>query len=196
MYLNDTKNDQWIMEHVYPEKEGGFFIEAGALDGHRNSCTYKLETELDWDGLLIEANTNFIEALKRNRNCMIAHACLGEQGGDNVHYIEPHNSGLGGIKKTIRHPKKATGKRVTKTTVTLESVLRKYHVPKTIHYLALDTEGSEFSILKYFPFDDWDIRAVSIESDDCGELMDAWGYGEVVNPFNPSTHERYYMKCS
>ena len=46
----------------------GFFIEAGANNGIWQSNTLYLETELGWNGLLIEPNKQKFEECKRNRS--------------------------------------------------------------------------------------------------------------------------------
>ena len=53
-YNDDTFNDRWVIEDVFPGKRRGFFIEAGAVMGKWGSSTYLLETELDWPGILVE----------------------------------------------------------------------------------------------------------------------------------------------
>ena len=42
-------------------------------------------------------------------------------------------------------------------------MLNKYSAPKRIDYLSIDTEGSEYEIIKNFDFDAWDIQAITIE---------------------------------
>jgi hypothetical protein len=47
--------------------------------------------------------------------------------------------------------------------VVLSDVLDKYGAPSIIDYLSLDTEGSEFRILKAFPFDRYAFRVMTVE---------------------------------
>ena len=42
-------------------------------------------------------------------------------------------------------------------------LLEKYNAPKTIDYLSIDTEGSEYEILSVFDFDAFDIRVITCE---------------------------------
>ena len=47
--------------------------------------------------------------------------------------------------------------------MSLHDFLTANKAPRTIDYLSIDTEGSEFSILETFPFDKWDIQVISVE---------------------------------
>ncbi|NJM48292.1 MAG: FkbM family methyltransferase, partial [Alkalinema sp. RU_4_3] len=62
-YHNETRNDRWIVEYMFPGKRSGYFIEAGATNGISGSSCYVLETELDWRGLCIEPNPEFFANL-------------------------------------------------------------------------------------------------------------------------------------
>ena len=48
--------------------------------------------------------------------------------------------------------------------MTLEMLLKKYNAPKVINYISIDTEGSEFDIIKKFNFNLYDIKFVTIET--------------------------------
>lgn len=49
------------------------------------------------------------------------------------------------------------------TTKTLEDLLMEANAPQNIHYLSLDTEGSEYEILRVFPFDKWNFGCITVE---------------------------------
>ena len=44
-----------------------------------------------------------------------------------------------------------------------DTMLNKYNVPNTIDYMSIDIEGHEFIALKDFPFDNYIVRAMTIE---------------------------------
>lgn len=48
-------------------------------------------------------------------------------------------------------------------TVTLNDLLLEHNAPKVINYMSIDTEGSEYDILKFFPFDRWVVEVLTIE---------------------------------
>ena len=53
-----------------------------------------------------------------------------------------------------------TAKKIART---LRSVLRECEAPPVIDYWSLDTEGSELTLLKSFPFEDYSFRVISVE---------------------------------
>lgn len=58
-------------------KKNGTFIECGAFDGEWISNTLGLEKNLDWSGVLIEADpNNFKNMLAKNRKAWMVPACL------------------------------------------------------------------------------------------------------------------------
>jgi hypothetical protein len=76
-------------------------------------------------------------------------------------------------------------------------LLQRYRYRKNIDYLALDTEGSEFEILKAWPWDDYVVGLISIETaeeevDEISEYLKTKKYTRVVNPFCPHSYETHY----
>ena len=58
-------------------QKGGFFIEAGALDGERSSNTYYLEAIYGWTGLLVEMDPYyFIQILGKSRHAYSINSCI------------------------------------------------------------------------------------------------------------------------
>jgi FkbM family methyltransferase len=55
------------------------------------------------------------------------------------------------------------GKSYTVKTISLEDLLEKYQAPKEIDYLSIDTEGSEYAILRDFDFDKYRIKVITCE---------------------------------
>lgn len=44
-YYNETNNNRWIAEYVFPGKQNGYFLEIGAANGKAASSCYVLEQE-------------------------------------------------------------------------------------------------------------------------------------------------------
>ena len=150
-------------------KRDGFFIEFGATDGIVLSNTYLLEKYFGWKGLCAEPNPTFFERLKVNRKCLTSNRCIAERSGDEVEFIFADE--YGGIADYADHDSHSQKREAyetlsgttTLTTISLEDFLLEHNAPSTIEYLSIDTEGSEFDILKSFPFDRWDIRLITVE---------------------------------
>ena len=61
-----------------------------------------------------------------------------------------------------------TAKKIART---LRSVLRECEAPPIIDYWSLDTEGSELTLLKSFPFDDYSFRVVTLSIIGCRRAL-------------------------
>jgi len=72
------------------------------------------------------------------------------------------DAALGGIAETLGMHKNDLGPGktiVSMRTLSVGDLFKKYHVPKTVTYWSLDTEGSEYQLLEAFP---WDTHQVLI----------------------------------
>ncbi|MCC0176634.1 tetratricopeptide repeat protein [Waterburya agarophytonicola K14] len=199
-----TNNDRWIVEHVFPNQRGKYFIEAGACNGIQASSCYVLEKYLEWTGICIEPNSSYFQELVKNRPHSICEAkCLAEHSGI-VTYIQGNpaliNPMLNGVKanlieyKTNHQEIIQGGNEVEKEAITLAELLEKHHAPRVIHYLAMDIEGSELPVLQVFPFEQYQILAISIEGDFCNDLLVEKGYIIVKNPFNiDQSYEQFFL---
>lgn len=63
-------------------------------------------------------------------------------------------------------------------TAPITEVLERYQVPQRIDYLSLDVEGSEYEIMKDFPFANYQIQIMTIErpSKELKTLLESKGY--------------------
>jgi len=74
----------------------------------------------------------------------------------------------------------------------------KHNTPRKIDYLSIDTEGSEFDILKVFPFSEWMIQCLTVEhnngsiKDKIFNLLSSYGYERVVP--DDSDWDDWYIK--
>ena len=160
--------DLWVLSQMQFKRDG-FFIEFGATDGIVLSNTYLLEKYFGWKGLCAEPNPTFFERLKVNRKCLTSNRCIAERSGDEVEFIFADE--YGGIADYADHDSHSQKREAYETlsgttrltTISLEDFLLEHNAPSTIEYLSIDTEGSEFDILKSFPFDRWDIRLITVE---------------------------------
>lgn len=196
-WYHDLGNDRWICD-LFGGMRGGYFIEAGALDGVAASATYSLERFFGWTGICVEPNSALFPWLVAHRNCICEMRCLADDAGE-VDYIEVREGAIGysGIVQNLADFKRefwSTGITTRKAAVSLAQMLREHNAPRTIDYLALDTEGSEARILTGFDFSEFQVRAISIEGDECTGILTAAGYTEVRNPFCNVEWEHYYVR--
>lgn len=160
--------DVWVLSQV-GFKRNGYFVEFGATDGILLSNTYLLEKEFDWQGICAEPNPVFFEKLKKNRRCLVSDACIGSKTGDTVEFVLAEEfGGIADFSLKGKHGEKvlpyiSDNKTISLKTTSLLDFLVAMKAPKNIDYLSIDTEGSEFSIIENFPFEQWEIKMITIE---------------------------------
>ena len=191
----------------------GFFVEFGATDGKTLSNTFLLEKYMDWKGILVEPNKSYHKALKENRNCIIDKRCIYKTSNQKIKFSENQDVGeLSAIEEYL--PKEETAKdhinlqraiklkdTNTKTykveTVSLLDLLDQHNAPKLIDYISIDTEGSEYDILKAFDFDKYTFRTITVEHnfenyrEKIQELLEEKGYVRVLTEV--SRYDDWYI---
>jgi hypothetical protein len=150
--------DRLVVE-ILAGKTGGFFLDSGASDGLRCNDTALLERECGWNGICVEPNTEFFERLIQHRRCCCVNSCLSDQPGI-VDFLDAGTVGgvvaeydpafLNQIHTALHGDVPAV---VQKISHTIGTILEDLGAPTWINYWSLDTEGSELTILKSFPFD-------------------------------------------
>jgi FkbM family methyltransferase len=150
--------------------------------------TWLLETEFGWTGICAEPNPDYLDALRRNRRCIVTDACVGGQTGAEVDFVLAGvYGGIADFADADKHagkraPYRTAGRMVRLRTVSLDDLLRRHGAPREIDYLSIDTEGSEYEILRTFPFDRWRIRLITVEHnftpqrEDIRSLLEGHGY--------------------
>jgi len=145
----------------------GYYVDIGAHDGRSKSNTYHLEKSYDWQGILVEpvihlsllsrklrnSNNNFFQAAVVSPNfgkeLLKMTYCDTMTISNETSEIDPTWWTSGGSKflkeSEVTFPFWATA-------LTLETILEKSNAPREIDVLSIDTEGSEFDILKDFDF--------------------------------------------
>jgi FkbM family methyltransferase len=198
-YYNETNNDRWIVEYIFPGKRCGYFLEIGASDGKEASSCYVLEKEFEWTGICVEPSDYFFDQLVVNRaNSICEQVCVSNKPGTVIfiegsdYTVSPYLSGIkSNLEEVKRQGKEVVqkGRAVEKEAITLEALLKKYHAPQVIDYAAFDIEGSELDVLEVFPFDEYQFLALSLECDGSirlpiSQLLQSHGYRQINNPFN------------
>lgn len=183
--------DDWVADFYKDDMNGRTFVEFGAHDGKTNSNTYRLEQEFGWSGLLVEPIPDIYAILVGNRSCRCVHACISDKAGT-VYFLEVTGeaSQLSGIfdnfpQRHIRRIEQALQKQGGEKimheirSLTLSQALDENGITK-IDYLSIDTEGSEYDILRDFPFGKYQIGVIAVENNYHGdyliELMDRNGF--------------------
>jgi FkbM family methyltransferase len=178
--------DLWVAEQTN-FRQSGFFVDIGATDGVLLNNTFLLEKEFEWSGICVEPNPESYMKLRKNRSCVVSDECIAGESGKEVEFILANE--FGGISEYCndmhdgkRKAFRDIGKTLMMKTTSLNDFLKMHNAPRTIDYLSLDTEGSEYEILKNFPFDHWNVRLITVEHnftplrEKIHELLTAKGY--------------------
>ena len=148
-------------------KFGGYFVEFGATNGKDLSNTYLLEKEFLWTGILAEPAKIWHREIKKNRSANINFNCVYSKSNIQISFVETKISELSTIAKfseTDSHMlHRKNGKIYNVKSISLEDLLKKYNAPINIDYLSIDTEGSEYEILKNFDFQKYRFNIITCE---------------------------------
>lgn len=181
-----SKINRIIVDEYFRDFQDGFFIETGSCDGIFQSNTYYLETELNWTGLLIEPNPDYVRECIENRPNSKVYDCalVSPEDADKttVLYSIAHKGAMGTVgdrgiwkdetEKPIFHENIPTR--------TLTSVLDEVK-PKEINFMSLDVEGYELNVLKGLDFEKYSPEIIVVEC-----------HGDLIKPVD-NLLSRYYI---
>ena len=159
--------DLFVLTEVGLRRRQGFFVEFGASDGISLSNTWLLEKRMGWKGILAEPARCWHESLSRNRTCAIDTDCVWSRSGEQLDFDEVSVGEFSTLSRFSKSDGHAEA-RVDKTsyqvpTVSLNDLLRRHGAPAEPDYLSIDTEGSEFSILKELDFARFNFKVITCE---------------------------------
>lgn len=173
MYKSQIGQDEFI-DNFFQKKEGLIFLDIGAHDGVSLSNTYFLEKNRNWSGICIEPQPSEFEKLKNNRNCVCLNVAISDYEGEtNFTHIEGYANMLSGIdenyderhRNRIQSEVEVYGGKINNIKVTvkkLQTILDEENL-LDIDFCSIDTEGSEFKILKSIDFSRTNIKVFIIE---------------------------------
>jgi FkbM family methyltransferase len=137
---------------IYSQRNG-FYVECGAFDGKSHSTTFLIERQLDWSGLLIEAEPNNFQAtVEKHRNAILVPACLSLSTKPKINAFQVGKQMQG----KIVEDNNLQGS-VNVQCLPLYSILLASN-RTTVDVFGLDIEGNELDVLKTIPFDKVDIK--------------------------------------
>ncbi|KAK3850117.1 hypothetical protein Pcinc_043157 [Petrolisthes cinctipes] len=171
---------------IFKDKRGGFFVEAGALDGETMSNTLWLEVEQDWNGLLVEADSAaFLALTTKHRKAWAANVCLSPNpypSKPNLPHVSfqeifnqlPHHSGpsaspIGYKIRAMNSLLKFSSNMILANSwfemvqcLPLESILLAMGV-RQVDLLVLDVEGAEMAILGHLDLHQFNVQVLCME---------------------------------
>ena len=172
-FINSTKGkSKFIKSQLYQDVFADFliqnnynktFLEFGATDGIDLSNTHFLENYSKWKGVLGEPDPQWHEQLKKNRpDSKIITKCIWKKTGETLDFLSSENGVLSTI-NSFRYSDKDSMSENSKLrnnkfknfkieSISLNDLIRDEFNDTVPSYISVDTEGSEFEILKNFDF--------------------------------------------
>ena len=171
-FIDHFKNINEIKSQLYQDVFASFvignnhdktFLEFGATNGIDLSNTYILEMNMNWAGYLSEPSPQWHEELKKNRpgNNIITE-CIWSKSGETLDFFVSDVGVLSTINQFKESDKASMpgntnarikhGRVVKVKTLSLNDVIKNSFKSKSPSYISIDTEGSEYNILKEFDF--------------------------------------------
>ena len=166
---------QDIFAHfVVGDKYEKTFLEFGATDGLKLSNSFLLENSLNWKGVLSEPSPQWHEALKKNRKTSkIITKCVWKETGKKIEFFMSDIGEASTLKDFIESDKismpkntelrKKSGKLILVETISLNDLIKEYFSNICPSYISIDTEGSEYEILKSFDLNYYRPKLFTIE---------------------------------
>ena len=150
------------------------FLEFGATDGFELSNTHMLENKLSWKGALSEPSPQWHKSLKENRkNSKIITKCIWKNSGEKLDFFMSEIGTYSTLNDFIDNDiksmpannklRKKNGKLITIETISLNDVMKEYFNNICPSYISIDTEGSEYEILKSFNLEIYRPKLFTIE---------------------------------
>jgi FkbM family methyltransferase len=190
--------EEKFINTIFPDKTDGICIEVGAYDGRSLSNTLHYEQK-GWRALCIEPIPEAFQKCKKIRKeCY--QCCVGENDSDDIDFTIFHlNDNLCAISSLVpdkrlieSHKHLITNVSNTKVKVrSLTSLLDELNFPLNIDFISIDTENTEFDVLKGININKYNIKLFVIENNYnesmCETYLNPYGYKKInrigVNDF-------------
>jgi FkbM family methyltransferase len=136
------------------------------------SNTILLEKQFKWDGVVAEPLKRFLKKLKSSRKVKIETDLVYSVSDKKILFREVLNTEnssalFSTINSYTSNDFHSQQRKICKSyklnTIKLNDLLIKHNSPKIIDYLSIDTEGSEFEILKKVNFKKYKFRVITCE---------------------------------
>lgn len=189
-YIDNSRSQKysWDFYHHYikwffSNQHGGFFLEAGALDGEFLSNTLWLEEKLGWSGLLIEADqNNFRHLTWKRRRAWTSNTCVAEGSFprqamfEALDTVPSRPAGTNWLYRANSHETNSFFATLHNDEL-MRSSRRSYSIVQcfplfsfllalnvtVIDLLSLDMQGNEWKALSGLPLDKVAIRSLAVE---------------------------------
>jgi len=146
--------------------ENGFYIDVGANDPTHDSVT-KAFYDHGWTGINVEPMPNYYQALCQQRPKDTNLQCVAGESADSLTFYGIAGTGLSTADPAMAQMHKDAGMDVRSQTVqsrTLTSICEEHARGRDIHFLKIDVEGHEETVLRGMDFTRWRPWVILIET--------------------------------
>lgn len=189
--------DVYVMDFLN-NKKNGYFVEIGVGTGKLISNTYLMEKHYEWTGLLCEANIYNVRSIQEIRSAPVECCPIWSSTGEDLVFFNCEIQDLSGVEQCFNEnvARRKLQNKITLKSISLNDALEKHHAPKEIDYISIDTEGSEYEIIKAFDFNKYKVSIWSVEHNtpwrndgieylnSIRSIMESNGYVFVPNEFD------------
>lgn len=134
--------------------ENGFYIDVGANDPIHDSVT-KAFYDRGWQGINVEPMQNYYDALRQHRPRDTTLQCVASDQPGELTFYGIADTGLSTADPVVAQERKNLGMDVQSFTVnarTLTSICEEHAAERPIHFLKIDVEGHEETVLRGMDF--------------------------------------------
>lgn len=146
--------------------ENGFYLDVGANHPTDDSVT-RAFYDHGWRGINIEPVQAYYDALCQERPNDINLQCVAGENADSLTFYTIADTGLSTVEASVAQQHRDAGMKVSKQTVqsrTLTSICEQYAQDRPIHFLKIDVEGHEETVLRGMDFSRWRPWIILIET--------------------------------
>nr|WP_218575812.1 FkbM family methyltransferase [Pseudomonas sp. PICF6] len=146
--------------------ENGFYLDIGANHPTDDSVT-RAFYDHGWRGINIEPVQAYYDALCQERPNDINLQCVAGENADSLTFYTIADTGLSTVEASVAQQHRDAGMKVSKQTVqsrTLTSICEQYAQDRPIHFLKIDVEGHEETVLRGMDFSRWRPWIILIET--------------------------------
>ena len=167
--FSQLEQDRWVIA-MCSGRTNGRFAEIGAFDGVSLSNTFILEKQFRWGGVLIEPNQNLFDKLKITREALCLNKAAYFRTGEILSFVPSAEYGtLADYAESDGHAEKrrdtiALEGLTQVETITWDDIVQQEDFSLVgFDYISLDTEGSEWDILRTIDLDKYKVPLFTIE---------------------------------
>ncbi len=137
--------------------ENGFYLDVGANHPTDDSVT-RAFYDRGWRGINIEPVPAYYDALCQQRPHDINLQCVAGENAESLTFYTIADTGLSTVEASVAQQHRDAGMDVRNQTVqsrTLVSICEQYAQDRPIHFLKIDVEGHEETVLRGMDFSRW-----------------------------------------